>query len=979
MLYIDKSLLESLGQICNGTIPAGYNKKPVYVRIGDKVFKYGTGSFSFVTLMALTACGGTSGGGGGGGGGTGGVGLKGPIQGAVAFIDLNNNAKLDIASEPYSFTDADGVYNIDSSASGTVVIITDGTADVVGGTLSINAVDTSSGSALTGVTLQAPAGSTVVSPTSTIVQSLSAQGVSASEVASALGLTGVDILNFNPYAAGVDSTSANAVAMEKVQAQIMTTVKSLSAAAAAEGANAGAAANQAFSSMATVVKTKSDAGQTMDLKAQADLDSIVNQALTDMTTGGTALAGINVANFTDVTDSLKGANGALKAVNAAIDGITDLSAANTANILNAGAQLISTASEGKAGTAKLDAFDGNVTALITAIDSNNAPSALSVGSLSYTYNSATDTSVGATLTSTDADGDSVSYTVSGPDAHLVTLSGTGNATVALANPAKNRYEFVMTATDDATATIGGESIDTAKSSSENIFVTRSSNLVEDSGSYTATGSALSTGLTGTVTYSIPTMTSSGAVTGTYGSLALNTSTGAYTYTLANDSAAVQELQNVQAADFFVLSSTDSSGKATTHNIAVTVAGGEFQFDGSAIASDFKFNFGDTYVFDQSDATNDGHTLALSGSANNSSDDPITSGVTVTGTAGTAGAKTTVTIDASGQAYIGYIYGYNASTDAVVSGAGGSNHEVDFGPRTNGTNITEVLTFMIEGKLEPLTAVAPTNDTLTEGDTYTTSVTGTLTSTGILSTATAAYGIEGVSGSGDITKTGTYGTLSLNTATGVYSYALDSSDTETAALSGGDVVNETFTVTVSDGLGGSASATLTIPIQGSGINLDAVTGDDLINLAEATAGLNLTGKTNPGQTISVVLSSSGTLAGTNSTTSGSDGTFSIPITAADVTAMGEGSETFTVSMDYPKTYNIKVTVDSGVFKFNGQAIAADFSINEGDTYIFDQSDASNAGHTLALSASSDNDRDDAITSRRNNCWNCGSSDGLQPLL
>ena len=40
---------------------------------------------------------------------------------------------------------------------------------------------------------------------------------------------------------------------------------------------------------------------------------------------------------------------------------------------------------------------------------------------------------------------------------------------------------------------------------------------------------------------------------------------------------------------------------------MTVAGGEFQFDGSAIASDFKFNFGDTYVFDQSDATNDGHT------------------------------------------------------------------------------------------------------------------------------------------------------------------------------------------------------------------------------------------------------------------------------------------------------------------------------------------------------------------------------------
>ena len=47
--------------------------------------------------------------------------------------------------------------------------------------------------------------------------------------------------------------------------------------------------------------------------------------------------------------------------------------------------MISTASGGAAAAAKLDAFDGNVTALVTAIDGNNAPSALSVGSLSYTY------------------------------------------------------------------------------------------------------------------------------------------------------------------------------------------------------------------------------------------------------------------------------------------------------------------------------------------------------------------------------------------------------------------------------------------------------------------------------------------------------------------------------------------------------------------------------------------------------------------
>ena len=315
------------------------------------------------------------------------------------------------------------------------------------------------------------------------------------------------------------------------------------------------------------------------------------------------------------------------------------------------------------------------------------------------------------------------------------------------------------------------------------------------------------------------------------------------------------------------------------------------------------------------------------------------------------------------AYSGYIYGYNAETDEVVSGAGGSNNEVDFGPRTNGTNITEILAFVVEGKIEPLSVSAPTNATLTEGDTYTTTVTGTLSSEGVLSSATALYGIEGVTSASNISKVGTYGTLSLDTATGAFSYVLDSSDIDTAALSGADVVNETFTVTISDGLGGSASSTLTIPIQGSGINLDAVAVDDKINLAEATAGFDLTGKTNPGEEVTVTFGGNGagvTLAGTNSATAGADGTFSVPVTLADVQAITDGVTTFTVAMDYPKTYNIKVTVDSGVFKFNGEAIASDFSINEGDTYIFDQSDASNAGHTLGLSASENNASSDAIT-------------------
>ena len=111
---------------------------------------------------------------------------EGPIQGAVAFI-IDNDAGLNIISDLMRSQTQTVFTTSNSSASGTVVIITDSN-DVDGGTLSINAVDTSSGSALTGVTLQAPAESTVVSPTSTIVQSLSAQGTPAADVASTLRL-----------------------------------------------------------------------------------------------------------------------------------------------------------------------------------------------------------------------------------------------------------------------------------------------------------------------------------------------------------------------------------------------------------------------------------------------------------------------------------------------------------------------------------------------------------------------------------------------------------------------------------------------------------------------------------------------------------------------------------------------------------------------------------------------------------------------
>ena len=57
--------------------------------------------------------------------------------------------------------------------------------------------------------------------------------------------------------------------------------------------------------------------------------------------------------------------------------------------------------------------------------------------------------------------------------------------------------------------------------------------------------------------------------------------------------------------------------------------------------------------------------------------------------------------------------------------------------------------------------------------------------------------------------------------------------------------------------------------------------------------------------------------------------------------------------------------SGALFFDGSAIPSDFTINEGDIYIFDTSDSSMAGSSIGFAGSKDNSGDDAL----------GSSDGV----
>ena len=207
------------------------------------VFQEGRGSrikqnkflvLSPLTLLTLASCGGSypsvkafndvfaSGSGSGSGSGStlvSGNAFKGPLYNATVFLDYDNDGFQD-SNETSVRTGPDGSYTLTTKNSDyTLVVVTDE-----------NTVDTSSGTISSGLTLKAPSGSSVVTPTTTLMIE---GNLTANELASVLGLpTGVDPLSFNPFAAGADPL--NALATEKISHQIMSVVNSF--AAAAEGA-----------------------------------------------------------------------------------------------------------------------------------------------------------------------------------------------------------------------------------------------------------------------------------------------------------------------------------------------------------------------------------------------------------------------------------------------------------------------------------------------------------------------------------------------------------------------------------------------------------------------------------------------------------------------------------------------------------------------------------------------------------------------
>jgi VCBS repeat-containing protein len=254
----------------------------------------------------------------------------------------------------------------------------------------------------------------------------------------------------------------------------------------------------------------------------------------------------------------------------------------------------------------------------------------------------------------------------------------------------------------------------------------------------------------------------------------------------------------------------------------------------------------------------------------------------------SGTIGTVTLNADGT----ISYDPNGQFETLAQGQIGQDsftYTIDDG---NGAQSTATVTLDIAGVNDApvITTVSGQNSgTVTEAtanDAGTAAVSGVLTSADVDADATAIW-------SGD--ATGVYGAISINAATGQWTYSLDNTAAATDALSNGDEETDTFTMTVTDEFGGSVTQDVVITVNGADDNRSPVAVDDtaIIGSGGTVSGNVLDNDSDPdnGSILSVADPRNLTTTNGGSVALGADGSFTY--TAAP-SFVGADSFTYTLS-------------------------------------------------------------------------------------
>jgi len=331
-----------------------------------------------------------------------------------------------------------------------------------------------------------------------------------------------------------------------------------------------------------------------------------------------------------------------------------------------------------------------------------------------------------------------------------------------------------------------------------------------------------------------------ALAGTYGTLYINSSTGAYEY--VPDDAAIEALKS-GASDNFTFTVSDGHGGTDSQAFTVTLNGVN---DTPTLGGISGMTFTDTSA-DDTFPTQSGSLVAsdrdndtLSYHATGESADGSQSGfdMAVAGTYGTLyfssstgayeyipndgaieGLKTTASdtfafhvndgsIDSGTQTLTVTLNGVNDTPDIIVGSA--SNQLTEAGGVLNADSGT---------------AFASASTTLSDRDTGDTPHFDT--------SALTTAGWTTSDGGLTYTKVGTYGSATITLATGVVTYALDNNDSDTQGLQTGQTAHDIFTLPITDG---SATNSATVDFTINGDNDAAVISGSLSGSAtEAGTG------------------------------------------------------------------------------------------------------------------------------------------------
>ena len=708
-------------------------------------------------------------------------------SGTITFADLDETTSITAATSTVTGSSGVSIPSAVNTALLSAITVTDNSDNTAGWTLSATDLDLDFLTAGQTITLEKVV--TATDGQSATVTDTITVTITGTNDAPTLTTGAVDVaVNEASDASAQDLSSSGTITFADLDETTSITAAT-STVTGSSGVSIPSAVNTALLSAITVTDNSDNtAGWTLSA-TDLDLDFLTAGQTITLEKVVTATDGQSATVTDTITVTITGTNDAPTLTTGAVDvAVNEASDASAQDLSSSGTITFADLDETTSITA--------ATSTVTGSSGVSIPSAVNTALLSaITVTDNSDNTAGWTLSATDLDLD---FLTAG---QTITLEKVVTATDGQSATVTDTITVTITGTNDApVANVDTINVTVGTPATGNVIT--SSDTDPDGDSLTV--SAIAGGSVGS------------AVTGTYGTFTLN-SNGSYTYTVDTTNSDVIAWQSGDAVLTETFTYTVSDGTATdTATITVNASG---QND-APTANDDTINVtvgtpATGNVITSSDTDPDSDSLTVSAIAGGSV------GSAVTGTYGTftlnSNGSYTYTVDTTNSDVIAW-----QSGDAVLTET--FTYTVSDG---NGGTDTATITVNASGQND-----APTANDDTINVTVGTPATGNVITSSDTDPDSDSLTVSAIAGgSVGSAVTGTYGTFTLN-SNGSYTYTVDTTNSDVIAWQSGDaVLTETFTYTVSDGNGGTDTATITV--NASGQNDAPTAADNTVTTNEDT--------------------------------------------------------------------------------------------------------------------------------------------------